>query len=90
MQGRKKHKKVVARKTPLSELERWLISKIGHRPVGTPFALWVKKLEPFADPSTVQEAIDLHNRLRYDPADPEPTLTERLQQLCQSLRSQAR
>jgi hypothetical protein len=85
-----KRKKSPARKTPLSELERWLVSKIGHRPVGTPFALWVKKLEPFADPSTVQEAIDLHNRLRYDPAEPEPTLTERLQKLCQSLRSQAR
>jgi protein-glutamine gamma-glutamyltransferase len=85
-----KRKKTVRRTTPLSELERWLAKKIGQRPPGTPFAQWVKKLEPFADPHTVHEAIALHNRLRYDPAAPEPSLILRLQTLCQSLRRQTR
>lgn len=85
-----KRKNQTARKTPLSELERWLISKIGHRPAGTPFAHWVRKLEQFADAQEVNEAIQLHNRLRYDPAESAAGLTQRLQHLCQSLRSQAR
>lgn len=78
----------VRRKTPLSELERWLVGKIGYRPVGMPYAAWLRKLETSVDAQLVAEAIDLHNRLRYDPADPEPTLTQRLQQLCESLRAQ--
>lgn len=83
-----KRKHLPVRKTPLSELERWLVSKIGHRPAGTPFAHWVRKLEQFADPQLVHEAIQLHNRLRYDPVESESALAQRLQQLCQSLRSQ--
>jgi transglutaminase-like putative cysteine protease len=78
----------VRRKTPLSELERWLVGKIGHRPVGMPYAAWLRKLETSVDAQLMTEAIDLHNRLRYDPADPEPSLTQRLQQLCESLRAQ--
>lgn len=85
-----KRKNLPARKTPLSEIERWLISKIGHRPTGTPFAHWVSRLEQWANPQEVKEAIELHNRLRYDPVEPESALSQRLQQICKSWRSQLR
>jgi hypothetical protein len=75
------------RKTPLSELERWLVGKIGHRPVGMPYSAWLRRLETSVDAQVVAETIALHNRLRYDPGEPEESLTKRLQQLCESLRA---
>jgi hypothetical protein len=73
--------------TPLSQLERWLVGKIGHRPVGMPYADWLRRLESSVDARLLTEAIDLHNRLRYDPSDPEPMTIERLQYLCESIRA---
>ena len=70
------------RKTPLSELERWLVKKIGPRPVGMPYSQWLRKLESRVDPEVLSEAIALHNQLRYDPAEPQESLVQRLREIC--------
>ncbi len=82
-----KSKAPARRHTPLSQLERWLVGKIGHRPEGMPYADWLRRLESSGDARLVTEAIDLHNRLRYDPSDPEPMIIERLQYLCEAIRA---
>ncbi len=70
------------RKTPISELERWLVKKIGPRPAAMPYSRWLQKLESQMDAEVLAEAIALHNQLRYDPAEPEEDAMQRLRKIC--------
>jgi protein-glutamine gamma-glutamyltransferase len=70
------------RKTPLIELEKWLVKKIGPRPVGMPYAHWLRKLDTHIDPHILSEAIALHNQLRYDPAEADTRAEQRLREIC--------
>ena len=70
------------RHTPLLELERWLVKKIGPRPVGMPYSQWLRKLDEPADSAIWAEAIALHNRLRYDPAAADARAEQRLREIC--------
>ena len=74
------------RMTPLLELERWLVKKIGPRPPGMPYSQWVKKIDPLVDAQLLTEAISLHNQLRYDPAEPTPQAQNRLREICGMVR----
>ncbi|HVJ46289.1 MAG TPA: transglutaminase-like domain-containing protein, partial [Luteolibacter sp.] len=73
-------------RTPLHELEpvagRWL----GPRPAGLPYSKWLLGLKPqLEEPAQLDEAIALHQHLRYDPAssdasvEPLKVLVERIQ-----------
>ncbi len=72
--------------TPLLELERWLVKKIGPRPPGMPYSQWVKKIDPLVDAQLLTEAISLHNQLRYDPAEPTAEAENRLREICGMVR----
>ncbi len=56
------------RENPLGEWEKALVKKIGQRPSGMAYAVWLRRLEPEVGAGMVGEIISLHNRLRYDPA----------------------
>lgn len=58
--------------TPLHSLERKAAAILGPRPPGLPYARWLVRLAPrLADPARLNEALALHQRLRFDPA-PQP------------------
>ncbi len=72
--------------TPLHDLEPQARKHLGYRPLGQPFAEWLLQLRPFlSDPALLDEAVALHQRLRFDPApallDERERLTELVQQL---------
>jgi len=74
-------------RTPLHELEKEARRILGNRPDGQPFASWLSGLRPvMADPATLDEALILHQRLRFDPATPEASLAGRLAELAKSIR----
>ncbi len=69
-------------RTPLHDLERQARRILGPRPPGTPFALWLRRLaENYLPPDELDEALSLHQRLRFDPAPPPPDGESRLQTL---------
>jgi protein-glutamine gamma-glutamyltransferase len=54
--------------TPLHSLERKATAILGPRPPGLPYARWLVRLAPhLADPARLNEALALHQRLRFDP-----------------------
>jgi transglutaminase-like putative cysteine protease len=72
--------------TPLNGLERHAEKQLGARPQGQPFAIWLTKLRlSVPDSHALEEAVDLHQRLRFDPEAPEPSQLERLQELAAQL-----
>jgi hypothetical protein len=74
-------------RTPLHELETIAKELLGPRPAGLPFSRWLLGLkESIADPAQLDEAIALHQRLRYDPAPPEAPVVERLQALVERIK----
>lgn len=55
--------------TPLSSLERPARRVLGRRPEGRPLAAWLTGLSGFLEkPELLGEALDLHQRARFDPA----------------------
>ncbi|WP_193213595.1 transglutaminase-like domain-containing protein [Luteolibacter marinus] len=73
--------------TPLSSLEKPAGRILGERPQGTPVVPWLRQLEPRIErPETLQEALELHQRLRFDPTAEAPELVSRLQVLVAELR----
>ncbi len=69
-------------RTPLHDLEAPAMVVLGPRPPGLTFSRWLLGLTASgADPGVLQEAIELHQRLRYDPAPVETPLIERLRTL---------
>jgi len=75
-------------RTPLHALERQAGKHLGARPPGQPFAAWLLCLRPIlADSRMLDEAIELHQRLRFDPAPPQPSQHDRLAELARQLES---
>jgi protein-glutamine gamma-glutamyltransferase len=55
-------------RTPLNALERQAEKRLGHRPPGQPFGEWLMRLRTtLPDSKTLAEAVELHQRLRFDP-----------------------
>ncbi|MCX6877953.1 MAG: transglutaminase domain-containing protein [Verrucomicrobia bacterium] len=72
--------------TPLHHLEKAAAKYLPPRPPGQPFGHWLAGLRPFlTDPAALDEAIHLHQRLRFDPAPPAPSARLRLTELTQQL-----
>jgi hypothetical protein len=73
--------------TPLSDLEKPARKLLGERPPGMPLAPWLAQLSPrLQRPEMLAEAMDLHHRLRFDPAAKDLELMEELQRLVVGLR----
>ncbi|MBK1817911.1 transglutaminase domain-containing protein [Luteolibacter yonseiensis] len=73
-------------RTPLHSIEKTARKRIGPRPPGMPFSEWLLRLRPgLADGHLLDEAISLHQRLRYDPAPAMPDERERLTELVKQL-----
>ena len=71
-------------RTPLNELETPAAKLLGPRPTGTPLGLWLGRLP---DLEGLGEAIDLHQRLRFDPESERPPSEPRLTELVKQLRA---
>lgn len=72
--------------TPLNAIEKVVEKRLGSRPPGQPFAVWLMRLHPsLPDSKALEEAIELHQRLRFDPALPQPSQRERLSDLASQL-----
>jgi transglutaminase-like putative cysteine protease len=72
--------------TPLNALEPKAEKKLGIRPPGQPLAAWLMLLRPsLPDSNALEEAIQLHQSLRFDPAPTLPTQRERLAELTRQL-----
>ncbi len=73
--------------TPLSALEKPARKLLGERPPGMPLAPWLAQLSPrLPRPEMLAEAMDLHHRLRFDPAAKDLELMPELQRLVVGLR----
>jgi hypothetical protein len=76
------------RRTPLNALEKQIESQLGARPVGQPFGEWILQLKPvIPDSGILDEAVGLHQRLRFDPAPAAPSDLARLEELAKDLES---
>ena len=76
------------RLTPLNGIERRAGKKLGPRPPGKPFAEWLAALRPMLpEPAMLDEALELHQRLRFDPAPVEEGKQLRLAELADKLDS---
>lgn len=71
------------RLTPLNTLEKPLERLLGPRPPGLPFAHWLAGLP--AAPDFLNEAVQLHQRLRFDPLPASPADEARLADLARQL-----
>ncbi len=76
------------RLTPLNALEKPLERHFGPRPLGRPLAQWIAD-QKSALPATaiLDEALEIHQRLRFDPAPPAPADEARLDELARQLES---
>ncbi len=75
-------------RTPLHGLEPLVRKRIGPRRDGQTFAAWLATLGNFlSDPAPLEEAIVLHQQLRFDPAPPASSLSERLAELVVEIES---
>lgn len=82
---------IASEKTPLHELEPVIRRMVGPRPTGEPYAAWIiRATHERADVSLVAEAIDLHQRIRFDPDETEPGARIRLEKLTRELRGSLR
>lgn len=76
-------------RTPLHALEAQAEKRLGPRPPGLPFGTWLLRLRPGLRASNaLDEAIEIHQRLRFDPAPPLPTEREKLEELARQLESE--
>lgn len=74
-------------RTPLNAFEAPAEKQLGSRPPGQPLAAWLAGLRPtLADSSALDEAIELHQRLRFDPAPPLQPEQDRLEELVRALK----
>lgn len=73
-------------RTPLHTLEIPARKHLGPRPPGQPFAVWLARLRPsLPDTQLLDEAIALHQQIRFDPAPPPQDHRERLATLARQL-----
>ncbi len=72
--------------TPLTELEKPASRILGPRPPHLPLATWLVGLEGHLSPAApLLEALQLHERIRFDPAPAEAGLRERLEESARQL-----
>lgn len=77
--------------TPLNSLEKHAEKQLGARPPGQPFGSWLMRLRSILpDSSALEEAVDLHQRLRFDPLPQQPSQHQRLADLAERLESAIR
>ncbi len=77
--------------TPLNALEPIAEKRLGSRPPGQPLGEWLAGLKRIlADPQPLDEAVELHRRLRFDPAPPSQSDRDRLTELAKQLQSAIR
>lgn len=75
-------------RTPLHDLEPDARKQLGYRSLGQPYAEWLTRLLPLlSDHSLLEEAIALHQRIRFDPQPVPPEQNKRLIDLTQHLRA---
>lgn len=75
-------------RTALHELESQAEKRLGGRATGEPFASWIGKLRPSLENSAaLDEAIEIHQRLRFDPNPPPATEEARLTALAREIKS---
>ncbi|QTN34091.1 transglutaminase domain-containing protein [Akkermansiaceae bacterium] len=73
-------------RTPLHDLEKQARRILGPRPPGVTFAHWLSRLAGLGLPAAdLEEAIRLHQRLRFDPTPPPAAAQSRLQALAAAL-----
>jgi protein-glutamine gamma-glutamyltransferase len=73
-------------RTPLHGLEASARKILGERPTGMTFGFWISRLRTaLQDADLLDEAIALHQRLRFDPAPPRDADQERLAKLATRL-----
>jgi hypothetical protein len=74
--------------TPLSSIEKPARKLLGERPPGMPIGPWLGQLVPrLPQPALLVQALELHQRLRFDPAaGKEPAELAELQRLVADLR----
>ncbi|MFT4175920.1 MAG: transglutaminase-like domain-containing protein [Luteolibacter sp.] len=65
-------------RTPLHDLETLARKHLGPRPPGTTFPQWLRAL-PVQNPALLEQAIQLHQKLRFDPETPSQDSIEKLQ-----------
>jgi protein-glutamine gamma-glutamyltransferase len=81
----------VVRQTPLNALEHKAEKFLGARPLGQPFGAWFMQLsKKLPDSATLQEAIELHQRLRFDPDPADEVEQKRLAALASQLEKEIR
>ncbi len=74
--------------TSLNALEPLAEKRLGSRPLSEPLGSWLKRLRPWlGGSSTLDEAILLHQRLRFDPSPHSQIESERLTELTKVLES---
>jgi transglutaminase-like putative cysteine protease len=72
--------------TPLHRLESRARRILGPRPAGVTFAAWLRGLAGHCVPETdLEEALELHQRIRFDPAPPQSSGESRLQALAEEI-----
>lgn len=71
-------------RTPLHELEPVAAKLLGPRPTGTPLGSWLGGLPPL---DGLEEAIAIHQRLRFDPDNTSPPTEPRLIELVKQVRA---
>jgi hypothetical protein len=77
-------------RTPLHDLEKIARKWLGARPPGHPLGRWLAGLRSHLDsPALLDEALDLHQQLRFDPIERPQKTTQlaRLEELTQQLRT---
>lgn len=81
----------VMRQTPLNAIERQAAKHLGTRPHGQPFATWLMGLgTSLPEPSTLVDAVDLHQRLRFDSNPASEDEQKRLLELAKRLEAEIR
>ncbi len=75
-------------RTPLHGIEPEALKHLGHRKTGQPFATWLSGLRKhIPNPLLLDEAIELHQRIRFDPRPATPVDHERLAGLAAQITS---
>ena len=78
-------------RTPLHPLEKTAAKFLPPRSPGQPFGHWLTGLRPhLSDPAALDEAISLHQRLRFDPQPTPMAATARLADLAKQLAADLR
>lgn len=73
--------------TPLNALEPYAEKQLGPRPPGKPLAEWLGGLRSaLPDEAPLNEAIHIHQRLRFDPAPQQTSSSEKLETLAEQLK----